>query len=257
MKKILIATIFLVLVVGIIQTTGQTIRNDEISNLKAAIPIIPYSYWKFNEGSGIDTYDANNRYNNDGIIFGGAEWTTNTISKYALDFDGTYGGVAIPNSPSLNPKGSFTIEALIYPRNFANSQQIVSHWGDEGDHYNQRSYSFHTIPGGGLRFAISDEVHQWDANFHIFDTPLGVLRLNEWNHVAAVYNKELGERKIYVNGFEIASRADDPITVLDSIAQVGIGVGLTSSSSSEFYFEGIIDNVKITHDNLDPSQFII
>ncbi len=112
-------------------------------------------------------------------------------------------------SPNLNPSGSFSIDAWIFPISDILGQ-IVAKWGDFGDWVDKRTYSFHTLPGLKLRFAIADITHQNDNEFHNFDTPQDVLKLNIWNHVAAVYDQSSGTRKIYVNGIQVAIRRDSP-----------------------------------------------
>ena len=56
------------------------------------------------------------------------------------------------------------------------------------------------------------------------------MPLNTWTHVAGVYDQSTGTRRIYVNGVNVASRTDAPITVLNTSANVGIGAVLQGNT---------------------------
>jgi hypothetical protein len=91
--------------------------------------------------------------------------------------------VLVSNSPNLNPSGSFSIDAWIFPKSFVGTQGIVAKWGDMGGGAGQRSYNLNINLFGqdSVFFAISDAAHQSDANFHKFTTSPNVLTLNAWN----------------------------------------------------------------------------
>jgi hypothetical protein len=251
-NKVFIWTVFVIiaisLLVGSFNVNGKQIRPIVKYNITQepyeAITLPDIAYWEFDEGVGVIAYDKTKK-SNDGFLINNASWTNNSVSRFAIELDGFDDGVVVPTSLSLNPKGSFTIDAWIYPKSFTQNQIIIAKWADENVWKNQRAYSFHTLTNKGLRFAISDVAHQLDAGFHNFNTPANVLTLNQWNHVTATYNQITGTRKIYVEGVEVASRTDPPITILNSIADLGIGIGLTSPTTSEFHFDGYIDEVKI------------
>ena len=116
-------------------------------------------------------------------------------------------------------------------------------WGGTGDYDSQRSYVFQALTNGSLIFAIADAARQGDGAFQTFLTPAHVLPFNAWTHVAAVYDQSTGTRRIYVNGVNVASRTDAPITVLNSIANAGIGAYLLSSTTPTEFFNGLLDEV--------------
>ena len=186
---------------------------------------------------------------NDGTLQGGAGFAPGMVGQ-AFSFDGSDDFVRVPHSPSLNPSGSFSIDAWIFPTQDEEGGIVVK-WADTGVWASQRAYTFSTQPGLALRFGISDDAHQLDAFFHQFDTPANVITLNAWNHVAAVYDQLSGTRRIYVNGALVAERTDPPITVTDSIADLTIGGALVSPVLFVSLFTGLIDEVE----NLRPSAF--
>jgi uncharacterized repeat protein (TIGR01451 family) len=204
------------------------------------------SWWP-GDGDANDIQDSNH-----GTLQGGASFAPGMVGQ-AFSFDGSDDFVRVPTSSSLNPIGSFSIDAWIFPTQDTQGH-IVSKWGDEGEWGNERAYSFHTLPLRALRFAISDDAHQLDSPFHEFDTPANVITLNVWNHVAAVYDQPSGTRRIYVNGALVAERTDPPITVTDSIADLTIGVELDSPTSFRGFFTGLIDEVEIYNRALSAAE---
>src|SRR5262245_56694519 len=146
--------------------------------------IAPVSNWPA-DGSALDIAGSNS-----GALVNGATFTAGRIGQaFSLDGQGAY--VDVPNSPSLNPAGGFSIVAWIYPRLDA-FMEIMGKWGDTGDQVDQRSWSFAYGSGGTLEFPISDAAHQGDVSFHQFFSPAGVAPLNTWSHVAVTYEQPTG-----------------------------------------------------------------
>lgn len=105
-----------------------------------------------------------------------------------------------------------------------------------------------------MNFAISDDAHQGDGGFHTFATPANAITLNAWNHVAAVYDQTTGTRLIYINGVQVASRTDAPITITNSTADLGIGAWQTSSTDATAFFPGSIDEVDLFNRALSQTE---
>ena len=195
------------------------------------------SWWRA-EQDGNDFLGLNN-----GTLMNGALFSPGKVGQ-AFDFDGSSQYLQIADSPSLNPKGSFSFEAWIFPR-VDGEQAIIQKWAASADYPNQRSYNFSTLPGRGLRFAISDDANQGNGSFHLFDTTNNVIALNAWNHVAATYDQATGTRRIYVNGSKVAERTDPPITLTTSSVPVTIGTEIASATSNLIYFNGLIDELAV------------
>jgi hypothetical protein len=192
------------------------------------------SWWP-GEGNFKDIVGSNN-----GIPSGGATFASGQVGQ-AFTFDGVNEYVRVVNRGGLNPTASFTIEGWICPRE-DRPQVIMSKWADSPAHPNQRSYCFQTQGNQALYFSISDWSHQLDRSFHDFFTPIKVIALNKWSHVAAVYDQATGARRIYVNGVEVAARVDAPITIANGTAEVLIGAALTYGPPDSC-FAGQIDEL--------------
>ncbi len=109
MKKL---TIFIVL--------GLIFISLEIVSATCSVGMI--SYWKFDEGAGINARDSAG--NNDGILKEGPVWTSGKIGG-ALEFDGADDYVEVPDSSSLNPTEEITVMAWINPTDKNNQISAV------------------------------------------------------------------------------------------------------------------------------------
>jgi hypothetical protein len=204
------------------------------------------SWWP-GDGTAVDIADSNN-----GTMMNGASFAQGKVGKAFL-LDGINDYVRIPHSAKLNPTGSFTVEAWIYPTRDAHAT-VIGKWGDRLDWGNQRAWNLTVRSNKCVNFSISDSVNQNDSSFHIFKTPEGIISLNQWNHIAGVYNQITGTRRIYVNGVKVAERMDKPITIFKNIADVSIGVELYSPYSSDYFFPGIIDEVSFYNRALSKKE---
>jgi hypothetical protein len=153
----------------------------------------------------------------------------------------------------LNAPGSLTVEAWIYPT-ADTLAMIIGKWGFSYGWENQRSYSFDLWPGRALNFGIADDSTQEDTAFQDFRTGAGVLTLNAWNHVAAVYDKDAGARSIYVNGVKVAERFHAHIQITQGIADLAIGAYLYSPYYTWDPFPGLIDEVGFYQRALSGSE---
>ena len=216
----------------------------------AQTPVAPpaglVSWWPGDE----DAHDIVGGHH--GTLENGATYAKGMVGP-AFSLDGVDDFVRVPSSPALNPKHSFSIDAWIFPT-AGGFFHIVAKWGDGGSWGGERAYSFHTLTGMGLRFAISDDENQGNAGYHDFDTPSNVTRLSTWNFVACVYDQPTGARRIYVDGAQVAERVDPPITVKDSVADLGIGAHLGAPNAFDCVFPGLIDEVEIFNRSLSTSE---
>ena len=106
--------------------------------------------------------------------------------------------IAVPNSPSLDLTGSFTLEAWVYTTD-PNEVTVVGN--------------------NEFRFLI---YHWWPhIQFNNSTQLVGTIQINNgrWNHVACVYNKESGSLTFYVNDIldTTATAVSTPASGTDSI----------------------------------------
>jgi hypothetical protein len=200
------------------------------------------SWWRA-EGDAADHAGTNNGSPQDGASFAGGK------VGQAFNLNGLSQFIKVPDAPNLTPAGSFSIEGWIKVGDNGRQQAIFMKWGDD-----QRSYGFAVMPGCALQLAITDVSHYNDRAFHTFNSPPNVFAANTWTHVAAVYDQSTGTRRIYVNGSEVASRTDDPITIYRGTSPVGIGAIAGNINPPASLFQGLLDEVSYYDTTLTQSQ---
>lgn len=165
-------------------------------------------------------------------------WDNN--QDYALNFDGIDDCVLVPNNEKLNIKNSITLEAWIYP------------------------YDVSTIPDGGSRMILrkGNVYHTINYNMRIdVNNGVGVLgfgitgsgvlseegslRVDQWQHVAGVYDSQTHNMKVFVDAVLVGQ------TVATSVPELSddpLSFGLSFRSNDfgiEDFFLGMMDDVRI------------
>lgn len=119
--------------------------------------------------------------------------------------------------------------------------------------------------GGGEQFCL--DVFPGNYRFYVWNggTPNAATGVSttvgpngDWQHVAAVYDQEVGIMKLYVNGVEAGS-AIPPSTLLYTDAMVSIG-GRTPNAATMDYtlaFQGVLDDVRIYDRDLSPEEITL
>jgi hypothetical protein len=213
----------------------------------------PISYWSFDEGSGstaADTSTAGN--NNTGTLMNNPQWVQG-VSSNALQFDlGSNQFVqAINNSDSLSiPSGSISITAWIKPNQLSGEMAIVSK--DKIAMSARGNYSL-VLTNGHLEFGFSPQPTGADV---WIQTTGPVISANTWNYIGVTFNFGTGEKPlIYVNGKPVpvgtwqgsGDQANAPNTYTDPLY-------IGRSDDSGWFFDGVIDEVKLFDTVLPPEE---
>jgi hypothetical protein len=195
--------------------------------------------YHFNETSGSTVSDASGNGNN-----GVATGTTIDAGKFgnARSFNGSTDYIKINGSSSLTIHGSMTIEAWIKPTGTSN--RPILEYGD----------------------GLTNGVHVWqdpafdrlyvnfvdvNNNNHMLTSPSGTIILNQWQHIAAVYDSATGMAYVYRNGVSVASSAIGQVSLKTSY-DVYIGI---RKLAEYFYYTGLIDEVRISNKAHEPWEF--
>jgi len=198
-------------------------------------------WWKFDEGSGTTTVDSSTNGNHGAIT--GASWILGKVCN-ALDFDGTNDNVDIPSSSSLDITGDLTIQAWIEPDSVSYIAQgeIIGKWA-AGD----ASYYF-ALKDGELQMRISSTGSDY---YNYEETSNANLNINTWYHLAGVYDASAQDIKLYINGVEESTTVIGtiPSSIHSGSENVKIGGWWPG-----YYFDGIIDEVKIYNRVLTPNE---
>jgi glucose/arabinose dehydrogenase len=188
--------------------------------------------WSFNESTGSTVSDSSGNGNNG--TMSGAGVTRSVSGKYggALSFDGSLGNVTVPNSTSLSVSSSYTLEGWIRPTALSGYQTILIKEVTSGCGYwlqttgNRLSSGFNS---GGCRETVST-------------TP--TIPVNQWSHVAAVFNDSANTYTLYLNGVAIRTvsqtLAPSPNSQALVFGQSGCGGGCGNER-----WRGLLDDVRI------------
>ncbi|MBN2664532.1 MAG: LamG domain-containing protein, partial [Bacteroidales bacterium] len=145
-------------------------------------------------------------------------------SENSLNFDGVDDYVSFGDNDGMS---AITIETWIF-------------YMDDGLKFicskGANHLEIHTVPGGNLRFIPADLV---------FLDAINVLPVNQWTHIACVYDPSVELAKIYINGIEVpvVNNGTNPLTtsIADNITNFEIG----RRTDNFFYFQGNIDEFRI------------
>jgi len=137
------------------------------------------------------------RGGNSGSLQNGATFATGQVGQ-AISFDGVDDFVQISGHPSLDvgAGGGMTIETWINPTSIASQKPIVE-WNAGGTVGTHLWYSVTSVGGvtGNIFFNMIDV----NNISHFIQTP-AVMTANEFQHIAATYDKTSGIVTIYRNG---------------------------------------------------------
>jgi len=190
-------------------------------------------YWPFDNDNVLDISGNNNHGINYGALF-----VSGKINK-ALSFDGS-DYVLVNDSSSLEIT-LVTLEAWVKSPNSPGNYKYIagkSYGGGWG------SYHLYTGPSGGLRFYIGHNggyVASPDAGTGIWD--------NNWHHIVGTYDGS--SVKLYVDGTEISGGTISTEDIAYNSEDFYIG-----SYGTGYYFNGLIDEVKIYNRALDSDEVL-
>jgi len=185
--------------------------------------------WKLDEGSGTTATDATGN-GHDGTLEGNPQWVDGYFGG-GLQFGGSPDRVVVPYDPQLNPAEAFTVSV------WANVEPGSSSWRSpitSRDDAPQRGYIIYAGDDGNWQF--------WVGTGGGWSNAAGpVIQTGEWTHVAATYVP--GEQKLYING-ELVGEATGTMS-LNEQQYLSIGAGRTDWPQGDYFFAGIIDDVRL------------
>lgn len=162
----------------------------------------------------------------------------------AFDFDGSHRRVSIADSPAFQLTNALTLEGWVYPRAYGG---FITFRGDNRPGLD--NWTLDTYESGYVKFSLHDP----DNNAAVIRAP---LVLNEWQHVAATWDRSSGDLKLYING-DLAAQTNSPLVpigVLDPAYEPAVGIGNHGGTFHQFPFNGLIDELGIYHKALSAAQ---
>ena len=220
-------------------------------------------YWRFEEGTannaatGFGSIIDSSGNGNNGTPANGPIYSNNlpvtsipqtgASNKLSMQFNGSNQRVFIPDSSSLALTQSLTLEAYIDPQTTSGAHQIIMR-GD--DRVALDPYQI-AIVNGQLNFVVEDASNDNCT----LDAPFTFV--NRWSEVAGTLNNATGVMDLYINGTLVASTTTTvrPFATLDPAETPGLGIGNVESSNYNEYFNGLIDEVRISDQALAQVSF--
>ena len=200
-------------------------------------PLAPglVAYYKFDEAAGFVLHDLSGNGNN-GYIAPPTIWTGSGRWGGALAFGGSYSGVEVPGSSSLDLSTGMTLEAWVNPASLASVVLLKEScyglyprmaWAGPGGVVFVGPEQFLYLPGGEP------------------------LPLNAWTHLATTYNGQT--LNLYVNGVQVASGA--LAGTIAAAASQPLLIGQSRSYGSwQDAFDGMIDEVRVYNRALSQAE---
>ena len=221
-------------------------------------------YWRFAEGldgqvaSGSGTILDASGAGNHGTPFGGPVYqgVANPGSAMALDFDGSNDRIFVPDDPLFELTQSLTLEAFVRVDAWATFPPIWMQIIFRGDLRGGSDPYFLALDRttGKLHFHIA-EAHGVNASVESPSAlPLGIML-----HVAGTLDDTTGMMRLFINGGEVASTTTTirPTLPLLPDEDPGLGIGnLQTNIGQAQYFNGIIDDVRLSDRALAPHEFL-
>jgi uncharacterized membrane protein len=200
----------------------RTIVHQGAGRFAVSETVEPVMYLAMDEGAGSVVRDSAG--DNHGTIYG-AEWVDGIKGK-ALKFDGKDDYVNLGSDDVLRPNGDFTFSIWFKGQ-------------EEGDHGLMSNMKYGNSVYNGISIRQADNsIHVILGNRGIVHKYFPINRDETWKHVVLVYKD--GTAYVYVNGNYLGSLTGE-ISYLNS----DFVVGRWSIDYNDYYYKGIIDEVKI------------
>lgn len=132
-----------------------------------------------------------------GILKADAKWVESPLGK-VLSLDGYEDALVVPRHESMGVgQGDFSVAAWIHPRELRQAGIVCL------GKYNWTHGWYFDMPGNNGVLRIETAGPENKPNGTVASSP-GVIRANQWQHVAAVVKRN-GETRLFVNGYQVAS----------------------------------------------------
>ncbi len=149
--------------------------------------------------------------------------------------------VVIPRQEAMNVgEGDFTVSAWIHPRQLRRAGIVAM--GAPGKH----GWYLDMPNRGALRF----ESFGLDKKSNgTISSPVGSIRANDWQHVAAVVRRGKSEARLYVNGYAVAKGEIGAVNLDNPAMDLRIG-----HNSDDQQYKGELDEVRLYRRALSDAE---
>ncbi|GAA2979684.1 signal peptidase I [Actinokineospora diospyrosa] len=202
----------------------------------------PYTYWRFDDASGIAASDSSGGANS-GTLINGPTWSTG-LTGSAVTFDGVNDRV-VSTGPSANTDTSFSVSVWVRTSTASSTAVALSQAG------NTHNAWYIYTQSGKWRFGLPrSDVANPTEDYVISSTSVAS---NTWTHIVGVYDDPNNAFRIYVNGSLEASgpRSDSYEWRAGGVMAAG---GVLINGSWLYPWAGSIDDVRVYSRVLGASE---
>ena len=169
-------------------------------------------HWQFEEGTGLTTADSSGN-GITGTLLSGPIWVPSPLGTNALEFDGINDGVDLGNPTALQITGAITLTAWVYIDTISGNGRFIAKGGASG----QRGWSLNVEGNNTWAFQIAGNATTTVA----LNVPNVIM--NQWVHVAGVYNPTVPSMRLYLYGALAGERTDIPTSQFASPRRASLG----------------------------------
>jgi hypothetical protein len=150
--------------------------------------------------------------------------------------------------PSIQIDGSLTVAAWAR-RESNNKYHAVSTQGENTSTATRNWWLGGSKGSNRIHWSVFDE----DGNNKRMDSNSGTLPLNEYTHIAGVYDENADEMRIYADGSPAGASSVSAFSIATSTRPGGIGAEIDVSGPTD-RFDGRIDDVRVYNRALSDSE---
>lgn len=223
----------------------ESLNAENVSNSTTSIAANLVAWYKFNRGSTGD-YSGNNNH----LSAFNVKLDTGYLGqpKTAFYFNGFDSYLQAANSSSLNPSSKITLVALFKPKGYYTGLNAHSRILMKGvDDQSNGNYFLGFSNAGDIYGTYGD--NQFQSNGVV--SPQNSLSLNTWYRVVYTFDGQRG--KLYINDVLVSS-VNKPATFTPNTSPLNIGK--TGRNDYPYFFNGIIDEIRIYNTALTAGQVI-
>lgn len=232
----------------VISNSSGSITSSVVSLTVTSLCVAPpaglVSWWQA-ESNAVDFIGENNGQPQSGVAYGKGRVGT------AFLFDGISSKVDLGDPVSLAFTNSFSIEGWIWINGLPPAGQghgLILYRGDP--RFCLDPYYLAVEVSGNLRFHIEDAQDSVPCGVDVETGPLG---MNQWVHVAGVFDSSSGSMQIYTNG-NLGAQMTTAVRPFQDLVGGGTAIGNLSAGQNGMCFNGLIDELSVYNRSLAPSE---
>jgi hypothetical protein len=224
-------------------TTAAVAATNNLNPEDVAAKSNLVAWYKFTNGNTGDFSGSNNHLSPHNVTLA-TDYMGRPNNAYA--FNGTSSYMQAPNSSSLNPSSAISLVALFKPTGFYTGEGETSRILMKGaDDQSNGDYFLGYYNTGQIYGTYGD--NQFNSNG--VGSPEGYLQLNTWYKLIYTYDGSVG--RLYVDGTLVGGESKVATFTANNSP---LRIGKTGRSDFPYFFNGVIDEIRIYNTALTNNQ---